>query len=103
MAEPALFVGSREADPARRPIEGSQPKPCCACGAHTMFSPALLARAAEHPSVRFACLECATERQLIDGLVILPASSAQVRELSGAGHEGFALQELWGRKAVRRG
>jgi len=98
--EPVLFIGCREGDPHWRPIPGSERRPCAECQAPTMFSPAMLARVAEHQSVRFACLECAAGRRLLDDVVLFPPDGAQIRELREAGYddESWPLREQVGQE-----
>ncbi len=101
---PALLIGAREADPNRRPIPGSEPRPCAECSEPTMFSPATLGRGEEHPGSRFVCVECAAGRDLLSGLVLLPPDGTQTRELAAAGHdaEAWPLRSEWAKKLQRR-
>lgn len=101
MVQPALFVGCREADPQRRHIPGSQPRPCAKCGSDTFFSQATLNRPeASHPLTRFECIDCAD----LEGLLIQPPTQAQRTELAAAGHdpESWPLSEAWGKVVTLR-
>ncbi len=101
--EPALFIGARADDPHWRRIPGSQPKPCAECQAPTMFSPTSLARATEHITVKFVCLDCAGKQKLLDGITLLPPNDAQVREVRDAGFdESWPLRDQWGKKLQSR-
>ncbi len=102
----ALFIGPLAGDPEPRRIAGSESRPCAECGADTLFAPATLARSeAQNPASRFVCLQCATEKGLIDGLTISPPTSAQLNELAANGHdpEAWPLRQAWGGKVVKRG
>lgn len=101
-----MIICGRVDDPHRRDLPGSEPFPCGKCAATVMVSRATRERAEfSLSSTVIYCVECAAtgDDPPLDGALISPATEAQRAELESAGHSGFAMQDHWGHKVMRKG